>query len=170
MKASLITAILVLSIVGSSFGDDLQLRIRFLDEPAYGHCWLPWVDDEFRVEMVIENRSNTTLAVEKSTACNDCNPTFHVESVESGTEPERLMERDVLYILSDRLFVDLEPGEVLADTIDIASYIEYDLEGGAKYRLWFEYRAWPGYQLKDTTRTAPIWTGNLISDTLEFTY
>ena len=155
---------------GVSCVAELELRVEFLDSPPYKHSWLPWVNDHFRIETAPENKSDSTVVVERATPCNDCSPKFHLETVESGVEPRRLREADVLYIVSDRFFVNLQSGEISTDTIDICESTEYDLDKDMDYQLWLRYGVWPGLEFIDGSRTKPIRTRTLISDTLTLTY
>jgi hypothetical protein len=141
-----------------------------LDEPPYYHCWLPWVDDQFRFELEIKNLSDSVYAIWRATPCDDCNPRFFLESITEGKEATRLRGRDALYPLTDAFTLDLPPSESYRDTVDVAKWTQFDLVDGVRYRFWIEFRSWPKYTFKDTTRTTPIWESTLVSDTLEFTY
>jgi len=149
---------------------DMQFRIAFVDNPPYISSWWPWSDDHFRVRAEIRNVSEQVYAIEEYGPCYDCNPKFFVRSAATGEEPPRGRELDVLYVLTDSRFIDLAPGESYVDTIDIAEFVEFELERGETYRVWFEYRTWPNYQFHDTLRKTPIWREPLVSDTLAFVY
>lgn len=148
----------------------LRLNIAFLDEPPYEWHWWPWSDTYFRLEVSICNLGDSILAIPHFTPCYDCEPKNFLEAVETGQEPERTMELDVLYMLDDRLFYDLNEGNCHVDTIDFARYIEWDLSDRSTYRLWLVFNGEPNYEFADSTRTTEVWRRKLISDTLEFKF
>jgi len=170
--SALFTCVLfcVLVSVGSASGGEMAVHIAFLDDPPYQKCWWPWTEDRFRLEVTIQNDTDSVWAVDKLTPCYDCNPKFLVRSVKDGVEPPRTYQLDILHIVRDARYLDLAPGKRYVDTVDIAKYLRWDFEDGAEYILWIEYRPTDRYQFEDTTRTAPIWRERLISDTLIWTF
>ncbi|MFH1686443.1 MAG: hypothetical protein ABIE70_02855 [bacterium] len=161
--------VIVIAALQGSVHAEMQLTIEFVDEPPYQTCWWPWANDRFRISTSILNMCDSSYAVERMHPCNDCNPKFFLEDIQSGQRPPRSFELDVYYFLRDSSFMDLAPGQVYRDTIDIAKYVRWDMKKGKRYRLWVEYRPWLDYASEDTLRITQIWRLPLVSDTLVLT-
>jgi hypothetical protein len=118
----------------------------------------------------IRNNGDSAYAVPRQTPGCGVNPRLFVESVATNESVPKLREGDALYAIIDRAFVDLVAGGSYVDTVDIAYWIDYEFSKGNLYRLWIIYESLYGYVFDDSLRTAPVWIGTLVSDTLEFEY
>lgn len=148
---------------------DLNLKIRFLDAPPYQSNWWPWSVDHFRIEASICNTGDSTWAIKSFSPCNDCNPKFHLEEVNSSTEVEREWELDIMYVFREGYLGHyLFPDSCFVDSMDVGEWIQYNIENNKQYKFWIEYVPFFSDKIINLEREYPLWQNKLVSDTLYF--
>ncbi len=146
---------------------DLVLTIKAMTDPPYQTSWWPWAKDHFIIEASICNNGDSTWRIDGFWPCYDCNPKIFLEHLATGKEVRRTSETDIVYIRTGDYYI-LQSGDCYVDTLDIAEWIQYDLEKNESYRFWIEYKPWASKEGGDSTNNIPISTDSLISDTIVF--